>query len=195
MANESNQAIVVSLKEKDLIAFNLDLLLKRKVVFIPIAVGIISLIALINQLIHHEPIRDLPQILFILFLDIFIVSSLFIGSKRAMRNKFVQEEKRYSLTADHLHMESDSMTATIQWQDFTRIVISKRSVCLFTGTNSAHLIPVHSLNENQLAFIRQQSFINEQKQPNKKGSKFLKLTFIYLILFLVVVALLQLFTR
>ncbi len=116
------------------------------------------------------------------------VATLF-GSKKMIKNKFVNEPKTYYFSEERLRMESESTQQTIGWNDLTKYILTKEAAYLFMSNRAVHVIPLLSATaENKESIDR---LIQTNVRLRKTAWSAIMPIFLFIFIFLVVVGLLQ----
>jgi hypothetical protein len=186
----SKQLILkAKLSSKDLLVFQVSFLIRQWYMWILILSSLSSIGVIVYRLATGE-ISEVPtqSWFFSLILIIFLLS-LFINSRKSIKNKFVYEEKTYKISEEYFMMETESTTQKVLWKDFVKYILTKRFVYLFVSNNSAHLVPLDELTNDEKLFLIQ----IVKSKVNKQKSGCILALIICLVLFLVTVGIVQYF--
>lgn len=183
-------SIHVKLSSNDILKFQMHFLLRQwySWVFSVLFLGAIGYIAYAAASGNLASVPAATWIVCIFFL--FFILSMVMGSERAIKNKFVREEKVFKVSDEHVTMETETTHQVIRWQDFVKSIIAKEFVALFIGTNSAHVIPTIHLTAEEQRMLR-----GLVKAKIKNKSNALGMIVLMIVLFLVTVGVTQYFLR
>ena len=184
----NNQVIIkTKISSRDIFIFQFSYLIRQWYSWIILYFSLISIVNIITRLVASRLSEVPPMSWFFSFMILIFFLSIFIGSKRSAKNKFILEEKTYTISEEYLFLESESTTQKILWKDFSKYVLTKRFVYLFVANNSAHFIPISELSNEEKQFIIQN--VKSKVKKHKNGCLFAIL--IFLIIFVVTVGIIQ----
>jgi hypothetical protein len=122
--------------------------------------------------------------IFIILISAFIPIIVYFSAKRNFNNRFIQEEKEYTITENGFFAKSDSINASIKWTDIIKFKKNKKSIYLFVSKNSAFLFPKWAIGESNQAFLE---MMIKKHVKVKKQRKLLRFFILYLLIFFAVI--------
>lgn len=187
--NDKQIIIQAKLSSNDIFVFQVSYAIRQWYVWLFSYLSIVSIGIILYRLSVGELSEVPSQAWFFSLIIIFLIWSLFINSKKNSKNKLLNEEKTFKITKEHFIMESESTTQQIRWQEFNKFIITKRFIYLFIANNSAHIVPISTLSNDEKLFVVQH--IKSKVKKHKMGCLFVVV--IGMIIFLVTVGILQFF--
>jgi hypothetical protein len=185
-------SFTVNLNEKDLIRFNFWVVYRRWNFPIITAsmflLGCFDVATGVMKGFSHVPGSLIFPFGFLVVFPVF----LYLGAKKSFRNRLYQEEKTYQVDFESIKTNSESVQSIHRWEDFKDVRFTSKAIYMFLTTNSALIFPNDSIPASSLPSLK--SLICE-KVPKKKRNRFLRITAVILIAFLVFTGTISYFTK
>lgn len=187
---EEHEKIEIQLTSRDIVDFNFSYMNRSGAIWIISFIGVLFLAYTILQIAQGKPFGSYVFSLFFVFFSAFFPIALYRGAVRSYQNKFLQEKKIYEFTPEGFQMESESTTSKVLWPDVQRVIVNKKGINLFIASNAGHLIPQRYLAGKDAIRAMVMKYTTPKSRAKGK-SKLLATIAIYLVIFLVTVAIVQ----
>ncbi|GIO31747.1 MULTISPECIES: YcxB family protein [Paenibacillus] len=181
--------IKAKLSSNDIFIFQITYLIRQWYVWLLILTFLISIGNIAYRLSVGELSEVPPQSWFFSLVMLFFLFLLISSSKKSAKNKIVNEEKTYRISEEYFMMETESTTQRVFWSDFVKYILTERFVYLFVSNNSAHLVPLNALSNDEKNFLIQ--IIQSRLKTQQKSS--FSTVVICLVLLLLTVGFIQYF--
>ncbi|MFD2333593.1 YcxB family protein [Cohnella sp. GCM10020058] len=187
---EEYEKIEMQLTSRDVVDFNFSYMKRNGGIWIISFMGVLFLAYTIFQISQGKPFGSYAfSLFFVLFSALFPIT-LYRSAVRSYQNKFLQEKKVYEFTPEGFQMASESSTSKVLWPDVQKVIVNKKGIYLFIASNAGHLIPQRYLVGKDGIGAMVMKFTTPKSRARGKSKLLVKIA-IYVVIFLVTVAIVQ----